>query len=133
MKKILFVLAVVAGIVSSGTAQNFEKKLMGARWYSNGDMGAEILVLTKTNMAKSPFDVEFKGKNTMDYCYIVKSALLDQAGNEVKAGTRFCDPLYTYEIKGDQLNIKYPLVNWYYKIKILQNGDIQLTQDTAIK
>ena len=133
MKKILFVLAIVTGIISSGTAQNFEKKLMGSKWYSNGDMGAEILVLTKTNMVKSPFDVEFKGKNAMNYCYIVKSDLLDQAGNEVKAGTHFCDPLYSYEVKGDQLTIKYPLVKWYYKIKILQNGDIQLTQDIAIK
>jgi hypothetical protein len=133
MKKIVLILALVAGIISSGVAQNLEKALKGKKWYSNGDMGAELIILTKTNLVKSPFDVEFKGNNAMTYCYIVKSALLDPQGNEVKAGEHYCDPLYTYEIKGDILNFKYPLVNWYYKIKMLKNGDLELTQVTNVK
>jgi hypothetical protein len=132
MKKVLFILALVTGIIGSVTAQNLGKALKG-KWYSNGDMGAEVIVLTKTNLVKSPFDVEFKGNNAMNYCYIVKSALLDPQGNEIKAGTHYCDPLYTYEVKGEILNFKYPLVNWYYKVKVLKNGDLELTQVTDVK
>jgi hypothetical protein len=126
MKKIFLIAALVTGICVTGVSQNAEKALKANKWYSNADLGATNIVLSKTLATKAPFDVKFEGNNNMNYCYIVKSAIMDAQGTVIDSGTHYCDPQYTYEVKGDLLTVKYPLVKWYYKVKPLKNGDIEL-------
>jgi hypothetical protein len=127
MKKIFLIFALLTGMSSVVLSQNLEKALKTNKWYGSADMGSATIILSKAASATNPFDIKFNGDHKMNYCYVVKSALLDPKGVEVKAGTHYCDPLYTYSVKDNMLIIEYPLVKWYYDVKMLPNGDFELT------
>ncbi len=127
MKKIFLVVALITGICGTGISQNAEKALKANKWYSNADLGATTMVLYKTTVSKVTFDAKFKNNGVMNYCANVKQAFLDPQGTEIAAGTYYCDTKYSYEVKGDVLKVNYPLVNWFYKVKSLKNGDLELT------
>ena len=126
MKKIFLVVALVAGMCVTGVAQNLEKTLQKNKWFSDADLGSTQIVLRKTESGKAPFDVKFNGKSAMNFCYVTKSAIMDPQGTVIEKGVHYCDPQYSYEIDGDILTFKYPLVRWSYQVKTLKNGDLEL-------
>ncbi|MBP9069861.1 MAG: hypothetical protein KBG47_10150 [Bacteroidia bacterium] len=126
MKKIFLVVALVAGMCVTGVAQNLEKTLQKNKWFSDADLGSTQIVLRKTESGKAPFDVKFNGKSAMNFCYVTKSAIMDPKGTVIEKGVHYCDPQYSYEIDGNILTFKYPLVKWSYQVKTLKNGDLEL-------
>ena len=126
MKKIFLITALVAGICVTGVAQNIEKTLKKNKWFSDAELGSTHIVLSKTEATKAPFDVKFNGKNALNFCYTTKSAIMDPQGTVIEKGVHYCDPQYSYEVEGNILTIKYPLVKWSYTVKSLKNGDLEL-------
>lgn len=133
MKKIFLVVALVTGISVTSISQEAEKALIANKWYSNTELGANNIVFSKTIDAKAPFDIKFEENGTMNYCYIAQSDIIDVTGMVVDSGTHYCDPQYTYEVKKNILIIKYPLVKWYYKVRLLKNGDLELILRSKVK
>ena len=126
MKKISFIIILIAGLGITGFAQNMEVVLKANKWYATGIFDGKNITLSKTAPAKSDWDAKFVDNGIMNYCSNVPNALINVEGLEVKKGDYYCDPSYTYELKGDLLHIKYPLVEWYYKVKTLAGGELQL-------
>lgn len=131
MKKIFLAFTLIIGVSLCGFSQKNEKILKSSKWYATGDLYSQSIILSKTAPVKSDWDATFEKKGVLNFCSNVKSALIGADGNEVKAGTYYCDPLYTYEFKGDVLYVKYPLVDLYFQVKKLSNGDMQLTATDA--
>ncbi len=134
MKKLIFSLAFVA-ISLAGFCQNTEKTLKANKWYATGIFDGKNIILSKTAPAKSDWDAKFAENGQMNFCSTILSPQINAEGNALKAGDYYCDPSYTYELKGDMLHIKYPLVDYYYKVKTLANGNLELqyTDQSAIR
>lgn len=131
MKKIFFAFALVFGLSFAGFSQNNSQVLKGNKWYATGDVFGTNITLSKTAPTTSDWDATFGKNGAMSFCYKVKSALLNPQGVEVKAGEYYCDVKYTAELKGNVLHIMYPLLDLYFDVKPLQNGDVLLTKTTA--
>jgi len=131
MKKIFLTFALIAGFTLIGFSQQNADLLKGNKWYAIGDVFGESITLTKTAPAKSDWDATFGKKGAMNFCYTVKSALMNPQGVEIKVGEYYCDALYTAELKGNVLHIMYPLLDLYFNVKPLQNGDLLLAKITS--
>ncbi|MGE0567207.1 MAG: hypothetical protein AB7O73_04605 [Bacteroidia bacterium] len=112
MKKVLIIL-VAALTTSIVNAQNLDKILVGHKWYANADLGDDKIVFTKTPGEKVGFEVTFDKNGGITLCSVLKNPTLDKSGNEVAAGTNYCDPDFSHTIKGKELTILYPLVEWF--------------------
>jgi len=127
MKKISLALLLFFGISFVGMSQNAEKLLKANKWYAQGIFDGKNITLTKTSPKVSDWDVKFGDNGTMTYCAVTKTGLIDAEGKTVNPGTYHCDSYsYTYVVNGDLLHIKYPLVDYYYTVKTLPNGGIEL-------
>lgn len=131
MKKIFLAFALITGFALTGFSQQNADLLKGNKWYATGDIFGELITLSKTAPVKSDWDATFGKKGAMNFCYTVKSALMNTQGVEIKAGEYYCDPQYTSELKGNVLHIMYPLLDLYFNVKPLQNGDLLLSKITG--
>lgn len=131
MKKIFFAFTLIIGLSLTGFSQNNSQILKGNKWYATGDVFGDNIILSKTAPATSDWDATFGKNGAMSFCYKVKSALLNPQGVEVKVGEYYCDVNYTAELKGNILHIMYPLLDLYFEVKPVQNGDVLLTKTNA--
>jgi hypothetical protein len=130
MKKILLAITFICAFSLLGTAQNTEKLLRSHKWFAAGELGSKTITLSKVAPAKFDWDAEFVNEVAMQYGKTAKADLIDPSGAEIKAGTYYTDSQYGYKVNGNVLHIRYEPSNWYYKIKTLPNGDLELEATT---
>ena len=121
MKKLIFTLGLISGLYLTGISQNAEKLLTG-KWYAQGIFDGKNISLSKTVPKSSDWEAKFEPNGVMNFCSVLKTGVINSEGNEVKAGAFYCDPQYSYDLKGDMLHIKYGLADWYFKVKEMPNN-----------
>lgn len=132
MKKLLLFAALLTAFSFVGFAQKADKFLKGDHWYATGNLlDGKKIMLSKTKPAVSDWDAVFANNGVLKYCSVTKYAQVNAEGKEIAKGTYYCDPSYTYVMSGSVLEIKYPLIEWYYTVTKLPNGDLELTPATA--
>lgn len=133
MKSIFF--TVVFSCLAMGAfSQRMASQLQSKTWYVTGKLdGAATLKLTPTApKGNSDWEAKFSTTGSMGQCNTLKANVIDPTGIEVKAGTYYCDSLYTYKVKNDVININYLPASYYYRIKTLPNSEgIELSPVTA--
>ncbi|MGZ3884087.1 MAG: hypothetical protein ACXVPD_07865 [Bacteroidia bacterium] len=124
MKKLSlsFLFALVACLTS--VAQTTAKKshaLQTGKWYATGVFDGKAITLSQQN-ANSDWEATFAPSGYLHNCSTLKSPVVSAEGNEIKAGTFYCDTLYSYTIKNNMISIKYLTKGTAYSYKISPNG-----------
>lgn len=126
MKKIILAATFIMVSTFVGMAQSTEKVLKMGKWYANTELGNKSITLTKTAPAKWEFDMELISDVVMKYGKIAKTDLLDNSGEQVKAGAYYAETGYGYKITGNTIAITFQPSSWTYTVKTLKNGDLLL-------
>lgn len=118
MKKLLLSLFVL--IMTGAQAQNQKTAskihpIQGGKWYATGALDGKAITLSQQKSAYD-WEAEFKAGGVLNHCSTLKSAVIDATGIEVKAGTYYCDPTYSYEIRNNTIHISHLDSSYYYKI-----------------
>ena|SRR5687768_13069486 len=134
MKKIFLAAAFILALTSIGTAQNFEKIIKANKWFATGLFDGKNITLNKVQPAKWDWEADFSGNGILNYCEVLKTDRVNAEGVEVKTGTYYCDPSYSYEVKNNSMHVKNALMDWYYTMKTGAAGVIELefTNDSKV-
>jgi hypothetical protein len=126
MKKTVLASIFIVACSLAGFAQSVDKALHNGKWFANAELGSKTITLTKGAPTSYVFDMELLGQTAMKYGKVAATDLVNNSGEEVKAGTYFAETGYGYKITGNTLWIRFAPKEWSYDVKPLKNGDLNL-------